>query len=121
MLGDVAAIPSARRWIGRVCSGNGLSEAAVERLTIAAHEIIANAILHGGGEARVGVEIGDRHVVVTIADSGSRWNGTAPSQRPDAGQLGGRGLWLAANLCDDLTIGHGPAGTTVRLVMNRTR
>lgn len=102
----------------------GLSEAAVERLTIAAHEIIANALVHGGGQARVSVGIDDRQLVVTVADTGSSrggvsWSHAAP--RPDPGQLGGRGLWLAANLCDDLIIEPGPAGTTVRLVMNRLR
>jgi anti-sigma regulatory factor (Ser/Thr protein kinase) len=36
---------------------------------------------------------------------------------PEPGQLGGRGLWLANQLCDLVQIRCSPAGATVRLRM----
>jgi anti-sigma regulatory factor (Ser/Thr protein kinase) len=118
VVGAIAQIPEARREIGRAGSRAGLSPAAVERLTVATHEILANAIVHGGGQASVSVQLDDGRMVVTVTDPGSGWTGGVPAVRPDRQQLGGRGLWLARNLCDDLTIAHDSTGTTVRLFMN---
>lgn len=74
-------------------------------------------MVHGGGQATVTAEVDKGWVVVTVTDPGTAWTGEAPTERPSLQQLGGRGLWLASTLCDQLTIEHDPAGTRVRLAM----
>jgi anti-sigma regulatory factor (Ser/Thr protein kinase) len=109
-------VPPARREVVRLGAAAGLTREDVDRLGVAVQEILANAILHGGGQARVSVDLHDGRFTVAVADQGS-WKGTVPASRPDSQQLNGRGLWLARELCDDLTIVHTPVGTTVRLTM----
>jgi serine/threonine-protein kinase RsbW len=117
LVAALTQIPRARRHVARLAAAAGLSADDVERLTVAAHEIITNAIVHGGGRAIVGVESDASRVTVTVADAGIPWVAAIPPDRPDARQLNGRGLWLAEALCDEVIIAAGPEGTTVRLIM----
>jgi anti-sigma regulatory factor (Ser/Thr protein kinase) len=117
VIAALAQIPRARQHVAEAGSGAGLPSSAVERLAIATHEVVTNAIMYGGGRATIRIDIDDTRLVVTVADRGTGWSGSAPAARPAAEQLGGRGLWLADNLCDEMTIARTPTGTTIRLVM----
>ena len=114
----VADIPDIRRQIAEIGTQVGLPPGGVERLALATHEIVANALVHGGGQAAVRIDVEEGRLVVTIADVGTGWRGGPPPDRPAAHQLSGRGLWLADRLCDELEIAHSASGTTIRLAMD---
>jgi len=117
LVAALTQIPRARHYVGRLAAEGGLSSDDVERLTVATHEVITNAIVHGGGRAIVGVQTDAAQVTVTVADAGTPWTATIPTDRPDSRQLSGRGLWLADALCDEVIIAAEPTGTTIQLIM----
>ena len=58
-------------------------------------------------------------MVCEIADRGTIDDPLVGRQAPDTEQLGGRGLWLAHQLCDLVELRSGPDGTVLRLHMAR--
>lgn len=97
-------------------SAEGLSGCTLEDLVVAVNEIATNAYLHGAGAGRARVWLQDRAFLVEIADSGPGLAEPVVGHRlPPVGSVGGRGLWLARQLCDALRIRSGADGTTVRL------
>jgi anti-sigma regulatory factor (Ser/Thr protein kinase) len=94
---------------------------APQALVVAANEIATNALVHGGSPVRVRIHRGAAGWLCEIADSGP---GIADpyagvdSPLLDKSEAHGRGLWLARQLTDRLTIGSGPGGgAVVRLVV----
>jgi prepilin-type processing-associated H-X9-DG protein len=106
-----------RKVVAGLAAAAGLDRPRVDRLVLAFSEIATNALLHGGGDATVWFADGGAAVVVTVHDSGRGSFPPASAARPDPEQVGGRGLWLARRLCDDVAIDSDPGGTTVRLTM----
>jgi len=97
----------------------GLPADAAARFTFAVNEILINAIQHGGGTADVSIVADAARVVVEIRDHGRGIDGRLPDALPPAEALHGRGLWLARQLCDDVSIHSTDAGVTVRLGAGR--
>lgn len=94
----------------------GLPPARARDLVLAAHEVAANAHLHGGGSATLTTWTADGCFLCEVADRGDGiadpQAGTVP---PPPTQVGGRGLWLARQLCDQVQVRTGAGGTVVRL------
>lgn len=88
-------------------------------MAMAATEIATNALRHGDGQGQITINSDGHSVLIEITDHGSGLQNRPVDTRPNPSQPGGRGLWLAAQLCDDLTIDTSPAGTTVRLTTRR--
>ena len=57
----------------------------------------------------------DDHLLAEVEDRGLIEEPLVGRLRPGISQEGGRGLWLANQLCDLVQIRSGAAGTTVRL------
>lgn len=94
----------------------GLPADRVERFAVALNEIATNAIIHGGGTATVVISSDVTAVVAEVSDHGRGLNEVLPLTLPvRTDHWHGRGLWLARQLCDDLTIRASDRGTTVRL------
>jgi anti-sigma regulatory factor (Ser/Thr protein kinase) len=93
----------------------GLTEDAAARFTLAVNEILINAIQHGGGTADVSIIADATRVVVEVRDHGPGMRGRVPDAPPPVDSLHGRGLWLARQLCDDVSIHSTGTGVTVRL------
>jgi anti-sigma regulatory factor (Ser/Thr protein kinase) len=95
---------------------SGLDPTAADGLTVAANEAAANSLRHGGGHGTIRVWRHGQTLICEISDAGQL---NAPPLLgllpPSLDQLGGRGLWLANQLCDLVQIRSTPAGTTVRL------
>jgi anti-sigma regulatory factor (Ser/Thr protein kinase) len=98
----------------------GLDRAAADDLATAASEVAANAFVHGAGPRSLTTYVDDGHLVCRVSDAGDGLAdplvGYLP---PDPLVPGGRGLWLAHQLCDVAEVASGAAGTDVVLYMNR--
>jgi anti-anti-sigma factor len=87
------------------------------KLVLVATEIMANAVLHGGGRGTIQVERRDDRLLLRVTDHGPgiprRHRGEAPRPRP--GRVGSAGLWLARQICERVDIDTRPGRTTVLL------
>jgi anti-sigma regulatory factor (Ser/Thr protein kinase) len=106
---------------GRVAAesaGAGLSRERITDLVLAASELAANSVRHGGGAgtSRLWREPGT--LVVEVADAGRIEQPLVGRIQPTPTQEGGRGLWMANQLCDLVRIRSGETGTAVRLHMS---
>ena len=90
-----------------------------EDLVLATNEIVANAVLYGGGSGTIRIAGHHGGLTVEVSDHGPGLPGAASAARPAADVPGGRGLWLARELCTRVEFDSTPRGLTVRLVMDR--
>ncbi|HEU0238006.1 MAG TPA: ATP-binding protein [Micromonosporaceae bacterium] len=113
---DVAAADLARirQWVRRNALQVGLPAMRTEALTLAANEVITNAIRHGGGAASVTITTTVRNVVIEVRDRGTA-SFSASVAQPAPTEQRGRGLWLAQQLCDELVLSGSHDGMLVRL------
>jgi len=117
-----------RRLVAGQCAAAGLSGSRLDDFVLAIHEISANAIVHAGTGGRLVLRRAANGLRCLIADhasyaaedpgaSGCRIprarDGSEP--READGAETGRGLWLAAQLADELSISSGPDSTIVSL------
>jgi anti-sigma regulatory factor (Ser/Thr protein kinase) len=96
----------------------GLSRERTTDLVLAASELAANSVRHGGGRgtSRLWREPGT--LIVEVADGGRIEQPLVGRVRPTLTQTGGRGLWMANQVCDLVQIRSGETGTAVRLHMS---
>jgi anti-sigma regulatory factor (Ser/Thr protein kinase) len=84
---------------------------------LAVNEVITNVALHAGGQGRIVLRVTGTAVCCTVTDSGPGIpeQYRRPPAVPEAFEVGGRGIWLAHQLCDEVTMATGPIGTTIEL------
>ncbi|MBS1882216.1 MAG: ATP-binding protein [Actinobacteria bacterium] len=95
----------------------GLSPRRVSDLVAAASELAANSVLYGGGRGLATAWDEGGAVLVEVADAGTIRDPEVGRVRPEPTVEHGRGLYIANQLCDDVSIDSGPTGTRVRLRM----
>jgi anti-sigma regulatory factor (Ser/Thr protein kinase) len=83
----------------------------------AVSELAANSIMHGGGRGTLRIWHENDFLLAEVTDRGRIEEPLVGRIRPDISQEGGRGLWLANQLCDLVQIRSDPGGTVVRLHM----
>ncbi|MFD9593988.1 anti-sigma factor RsbA family regulatory protein [Kitasatospora sp. NPDC059973] len=117
--GDMAAI---RAKVTQCATDAGVLRDRLPKLAVAVTEIATNSIRHGGGHGTLRTWAQDATFFCEFRDSGYISDVMAGRSRPTAEQIGGRGLWLAHQLCDLVEIRSSRAGgTTVRLHMDAPR
>jgi anti-sigma regulatory factor (Ser/Thr protein kinase) len=115
---DRAALHDLRSAVAEESAGAGLSHERTTDLVLAASELAANSVRHGGGTgtSRFWRESGT--LVVEVADAGRIEQPLVGRLQPTPSQEGGRGLWMANQLCDLVRIRSGTTGTAIRLHMS---
>ncbi len=115
---DRAGLHDLRALVAEESAAAGLPRERVTDLVLAASELAANSVRHGGGygTARFWPEPGT--LVVEVADAGRVEEPLVGRVQPTLTQEGGRGLWMANQLCDLVRIRSGEDGTAVRLHMS---
>jgi signal transduction histidine kinase/CheY-like chemotaxis protein/anti-sigma regulatory factor (Ser/Thr protein kinase) len=113
---DPAELSTARFALTSWLDAHGLDRDVTERAVLATGEAWTNAIEHGYRLDRTRtvhttVRVAGSRLAITVADLG-RWR--PPGDPGDRG----RGIPLMEGVCDGLSIDHGPAGTTVHLVID---
>ncbi|MEY2454461.1 MAG: hypothetical protein QOD92_4035 [Acidimicrobiaceae bacterium] len=110
-------IASARNLVADMATGAGLSSARVDDLVLAAHELVSNSVRHGGGIGTMRVWYDGQAVVCEVTDNGRIELPLVGRQVPADDSLGGRGIWMANQLCDLVQIRTFAVGNVVRLHM----
>jgi anti-sigma regulatory factor (Ser/Thr protein kinase) len=111
----IAELSEVRRRVATAAERAGLDPRAVADLVTAASELAANSVMHGGGHGTLRVWCEGDDLLVEVEDRGLIDEPLVGRLRPTISQEGGRGLWLANQLCDLVQIRSGGRGTTVRL------
>lgn len=111
----IAELSEVRDRVGRAAERAGLDPRGVADLVTAASELAANSVMHGGGRGTLRLWNEGDHLLAEVEDRGLIDEPLVGRLRPTIQQEGGRGLWLANQLCDLVQIRSGERGTTVRL------
>lgn len=111
-LADLGAV---RRAVGAWAAAQALAAAQTEELVLAVDELAVNSVRHGGGAGTLRWWREGARLLCEVRDAGRIEQPLVGRLRPAAGATGGRGLWLANQLCDLVQIRSSAQGTAVRL------
>lgn len=107
--------PSAARHAVLGLAKTDLPAAEIDDLVLAVSEIVDNALRHGRPPVAMRIWADADHVVVEVHDTGEGpvdpFAGLLPADRP----VGGRGLWIAHQVCSQVTLHRDESGFTARL------
>jgi anti-sigma regulatory factor (Ser/Thr protein kinase) len=112
---DRTGLFEVRQRVTWAAKSAGVAEGVARDLVVAASELAANSIVHGGGTGTLHVWREGGRLLVEVEDRGEIEEPLVGRVKPEPTQVGGRGLWLANQFCDLVQIRSGPTGTTVRL------
>jgi len=112
---DVTGLGEVRRRVTAEAERAGMDATEVADLVTAVSELAANSVMHGGGSGVLRLWQEEQRLLAEVEDRGVIEEPLVGRIRPDVHQEGGRGLWLANQLCDLVQIRSGETGTTVRL------
>ena len=104
-----------RRRVAAAAERAGMDPRGVADLVTATSELAANSVVHGGGSGTLRLWREGDDLLAEVEDGGLIEEPLVGRVRPVLSQEGGRGLWLANQLCDLVQIRSGEAGTDVRL------
>jgi len=111
----LAELREVRDQVANAAQGAGMDPRGVADLVIAASELAANSVMHGGGTGTLRLWCDNGTLLAEVEDRGRIEEPLVGRLRPGITQEGGRGLWLANRLCDLVQIRSGEGGTKVRL------
>jgi serine/threonine-protein kinase RsbW len=118
----VADLSGLRRRVADCGRLAGLTEPRCSEFVLAVHELLCNAVQHGGGQGWVRLWQPGGTLRCRVSDHGPGLSGEViPAAFPDPGASeAGRGLWLVRELSDRLHIGGDPGGAIVTLEFELT-
>ncbi|SDC11480.1 sensor histidine kinase [Actinokineospora iranica] len=113
-------LPDLRDLVGVRASAFGLPRDRALDLTLATNEIVTNSICHGGERGTLRLWTDGDAFVCEVSDSGHIQEPMVGRVAPRPSVQGGRGVWLANQLCDLVRIRSAAGtGTVVRLHVRR--
>jgi anti-sigma regulatory factor (Ser/Thr protein kinase) len=113
----LSELSQVRKRVAAAGERAGMDVGTVADLVTAASELAANSVMHGGGTGTLRLWRENGALLVEVEDEGRIEEQLVGRLRPGIAQEGGRGLWLANQLCDLVQIRSGRTGTVVRLHM----
>lgn len=111
----LAGLSGVRHRVAAAAERAGMGPVEIADLVTATSELAANSVIHGGGSGMLRLWREGGRLLVEVEDRGRIEEPLVGRLRPAIAQEGGRGLWLANQLCDLVQIRSGEARTTVRL------
>ncbi|HEU5108430.1 MAG TPA: ATP-binding protein [Micromonosporaceae bacterium] len=115
-----ADLATTRHALAQQAAAAGLAGQRLDDFVLAVNEILTNAVRHAGGSGRLRLWAVGARLLCEVTDSGRGIPpGLADIEPPPITLApGGRGLWIARQLCDELTVVTGTGGTSVRLAVS---
>lgn len=115
-----ATVTALRHSVSTTVAATGLSGDTAEDFVLAVHELVTNAVRHGGGAGRLEIRILADVLTCEVADDGQNTAGL-PVQLSAANVPGGRGLWLAQHLTGSLMLVRRPDGVSASVSRTSAR
>jgi serine/threonine-protein kinase RsbW len=112
----VADLSSVRDELRRHAAAAGATGDDLDDFVLAVHELVTNAVRHGGGSGLLRLRRHADTLSCEVRDEGAG-TGMLRPHLPAGDIPGGRGLWLAQQLTAGLTITGGPAGVSASVIM----
>jgi anti-sigma regulatory factor (Ser/Thr protein kinase) len=112
---DADSLYALRSAVAAHASAAGFDRHRVYDVTAVAHELAANAVVHGAGHGRLLLWAADGFLYCQVSDDGEL---RAADGRDAAAEEAawpvehGHGLWLVGEIAERVGIGRGPEGTT---------
>ena len=116
---DGDSLAAVRELVTRRAVESGLSHARADALVLAVNEIATNSVRHGGGSGVLQVWDDGAFVICQVEDCGRIEEPMVGRLQPVLDEPGGRGLWLANQLCDLVQVRTFEDGNVVRVHMGR--
>jgi anti-sigma regulatory factor (Ser/Thr protein kinase) len=116
---DAGSLYALRSAVAAHAAAAGLPSAQVYDVVLAAHELAANAVRHGAGHGRLRLEAADGVLTCQVTDPGPATASGDDNPGTGAAQWSpehSHGLWVIGQVASQLTVDHGPAGTTATAV-----
>jgi anti-sigma regulatory factor (Ser/Thr protein kinase) len=111
---DLAAI---RAVVHRYAIRAGLPEPRAIDLMLAVSEVAANTVRHAQSPGSLKIWYDSQEIVCQIHDDGIISDPMAGQRRPSLDAMGGHGLWIVNQVCDEVDIRSGETGSTITLHM----
>jgi anti-sigma regulatory factor (Ser/Thr protein kinase) len=108
-----------RALVRRMAAQAGLGAERTADAVIAVNEVASNSLCHAGGSGLLRMWSTRDTLICEVSDDGHIEDPLVGRVRPAADAPGGRGLWIANQLCELVQIRSSPAGTTVRMHLRR--
>jgi anti-sigma regulatory factor (Ser/Thr protein kinase) len=115
---DLAAV---RAVVYRYAKQAGLPEHRAIDLVLAVSEVAANTVRHAKSPGSLKIWYDTREIVCQIQDEGTIHDPLAGQRKPSVDAMGGHGLWIVHQVCDEVEMKSDEAGTTICLHMNLPR
>jgi anti-sigma regulatory factor (Ser/Thr protein kinase) len=112
-----AELSDLRAWVTAWAQSYGLSTDCNGDLAVSLHEICTNTIRFGGGHGTISRWQDGRSLICEVADTGHISDLLVGRVLAPVTREGGRGVWLANQLCDLVQIRSAGGHTQVRLHM----
>jgi anti-sigma regulatory factor (Ser/Thr protein kinase) len=116
---DADSLGAVRELVTERAEEGGLSAPRAEALVLALNELATNSIRHGGGSGVLKIWEDGGFLLCQVEDSGRIEAPMVGRLRPVLDEPGGRGLWLANQLCDLVQVRTFEDGNVVRVHMRR--
>jgi anti-sigma regulatory factor (Ser/Thr protein kinase) len=113
---DASGLPAVRDVVTGRATLLEIDPDKASDLALAVHELATNSLRHGGGRGVLRVWQEPDALVCEVHDAGRVEDPLVGRRIPTARQEGGRGVWMANNLCDLVQMRSSEAGTTVRVL-----
>jgi anti-sigma regulatory factor (Ser/Thr protein kinase) len=123
---DAGSLLALRSAVAAHAASAGLSRHQVYDVTAAAHELAANAVVHGAGHGRLRLWLRDSDLYCAVTDDGpAAADGSAAAvvaadgtraRRADGAPwpvVHGHGLWVVGQVADDVRVDRGHQGTII--------
>ncbi len=103
-----------RRAVDDQCRVHGVLGDRADDLALAVTELATNSLRHGGGHGQWRSWRDDGALICEISDSGTIVDPLVGRRAPGPDDEGGRGVWMANQLCDLVQVRSSARGTVVR-------
>lgn len=115
----VGSLPELRAFVAAHAAAAHISAARIDDLVLAVNELATNSLRHAGGRGILRAWLDGETLICEVSDNGRIMDPLIGREPPSWGEEGGRGHWLANQLCELVQVRTFADGNVVRVHMKR--